>query len=244
MDLCVEGFIVSESLYGETSKIINVLTEKYGIIGTMAKGAKSMKSKNRSSTLKFTYGLFNIKYKEGKLSTLVNAEIINPLKTIKNDLTLISYLTYITDLTHQVFKQSNSKKIYKLFIETVLKLENNLDPVILTNILELKYLDFLGVGINLNECSVCGDKKDIITVDASFGGLICKRCYTPVSKIVSLKIIKLLRMYYLVDIKSISNIKIDKNLKEEINLFVKAYYDSYTGLYLHSKDFLNKIINI
>ncbi len=244
MDLSVEGFIVSETLYGETSKIINVFTKEYGIIGIMAKGVLSMKSKNRSSTLKLSYSNFNIKYKENKMSTLVSAEIINPLKNIKSDLTLISYLSYITDLTYQVYKESNSKELYQMFIDIVLKLESGLDPVILTNILEIKYLDYLGVGINLNECSLCGNQKDILTVDASYGGLICKNCFNYTSKIVDLKIIKLLRMYYLVDIKSISNIKIDNHLKEEINIFVKSYYDSYTGLYLYSKDFLNKIINI
>ena len=37
----VEGFILTETPYGETSKIINVLTKEYGIIGIMCNGAKS-----------------------------------------------------------------------------------------------------------------------------------------------------------------------------------------------------------
>ena len=40
----VEGFIVSETPYGETSKIINVYTKEKGLIGIMCKGAKSLKS--------------------------------------------------------------------------------------------------------------------------------------------------------------------------------------------------------
>ncbi len=239
----VEGFIISETPYGETSKIINVLTKKYGLIGIMAKGAKSMKSPFRSTTLKFTYAIFNIKYKENKLSTLVSADIINPLKIVKNDLVLISYLGYITDLTNQVYKESHAKEIYDLFINIILKLDEKLDPAILANILEIKYLDFLGVSINLNECSICGNQTQIITVDASYGGLICNKCYTN-SKIVNIKVLKLLRMYYLVEIKSITNIKIDKHIKEEINMFLKGYYDSYTGLYLKSKDFLEKLLKI
>ena len=56
----VEGFIIKETPYGETSKIINVLTKEKGLIGIIAKGAKTMKSKLRASTGAFTYGIFNL----------------------------------------------------------------------------------------------------------------------------------------------------------------------------------------
>ena len=39
----IEGIIISEQAYGETSKIINVLTPDKGIIGMMAKGARKLK---------------------------------------------------------------------------------------------------------------------------------------------------------------------------------------------------------
>ena len=42
MNTEVEGFVLTETPYGETSKIINVLTRKYGLIGIMCKGAKSL----------------------------------------------------------------------------------------------------------------------------------------------------------------------------------------------------------
>ena len=34
----VDGFVLSEIPYGESSKIINVLTREYGVIGIMCKG--------------------------------------------------------------------------------------------------------------------------------------------------------------------------------------------------------------
>ena len=48
-------------------------------------------------------------------------------------------------------------------------------------------------------------------------------------------------MYYYVDIKSISKLKISDKVKNEINHFLNVYYDRYTGLYLKSKDFLKKL---
>ena len=237
----VDGFILTETPYGESSKIINVLTKEFGIIGIIAKGANSLKSKNRVATLKLTYAKFNIYYKENKLSTLVSADIINPLKNIRSDIFLISYLTYLAELTSQVVKQSNAKSVYDDFIIAILKIEEGLDPLVITNILEIKYLEKLGVLFNLDECVICGSKTSIATISADAGGFVCKNCLTN-EYLVAPKIIKMIRMYYYVNIKSITNIKIDEDIKKTINEFLDMYYEKYTGLFLNSKNFLKNIL--
>lgn len=242
MPLEIDGFILTENSYSETSKIINILTKEYGIIGIMCKGAKSIKSKNRVSTMKYTYARFNIIYKQNKLSILVSSDIINPLKTIKNDIYLMAYISYLSDLTYQVIKQNNNSKIYDEFINTILKLNDGLDPLVLTNILEIKYLEYLGVLFSIDKCAICGSKENIITIDADYGGYICKNCYKGSVK-VDIKTLKMLRMYYLINISSIRDIKVDEYIKNNINKFLDMYYDRYTGLYLNSKEFLKKIIN-
>lgn len=240
--LCeVEGFILNETSYGETSKIINVWTKKYGVIGIMCKGAKSLKSKNRVSTMRFSYAKFNIYLKQGKLSTLVSADVINPLKKIRSDITLIGYLSYLTELTEQVIKQNNDSLLFDDFINSILKIEDGLDPLVITNILEIKYLEKLGVLFNLDECVVCGSKNNIVTINADKGGFICLNCLSN-EVIVDKKVIKMLRMYYYVNIKSITNIKVEDNIKNTINKFLDMYYDRYTGLYLNSKNFLKNVL--
>lgn len=235
----VEGIILNELAYGETSKIINVLTKDEGIIGIMAKGAKSMKSPLRSVTAVLTYGNFVIYYKEDKLSTLKSVDVKNMWKEIHNDLTKISYATYLCELVKQVSKETR-QNIFDDFYFSLLKIEEGLDPLIITNILELKCLPLLGVGLNLDECIRCGNKTQIVTIDASYGGLICKNCYQN-EVIVDKKVIKLIRMYYYVDIKSISKINVEDKYKKVIDKFITDYYDSFTGLYLYSKKFIQNL---
>ena len=236
----VEGIIINDTNYGEASKIINILTDE-GIIGVIAKGAKSIKSPLRSTTLNLTYGSFNIYYNENKLSTLKSADIINELKNIKKDIVLVSYMSFLCDLVSQVMKQNDDKKIYDMFISTLLKINDGLNPMIMTNILELKLLDYLGVGISFNSCCKCGKTKGIVTIDPDAGGYICKDCYTN-ELYYDEKTLKMLRMYYLVEISSISDLKISDKVVNNINYFVNTYYDRYTGLYLKSKKFLNDLI--
>ena len=239
----VEGIILNVTPYGESSKIINVYTKEYGVIGMMAKGAMSVKSKIRSASQKLTYGNFNIYYKKDKLSTVVAIDIINPLKKIKEDINLISYASYMSDLVYQVLKQTNNNKIYEDFINSLLKIEQGLDPMVITNILEVKLLDYLGVGLNLTNCIICGNKKEIVTLSSEKGGLICKNCYQN-EKLMPIDCVKILNMYYLVDIKSINKLNIKKEIVLEINNFLTNYYDDYTGLYLKSKNFLQTIQNL
>ena len=155
----------------------------------------------------------------------------------------LSYLTYLVDLTSQVLKQARDSQIYEDFINAVLKMEEGLDPLVLMNILEIKYLTYLGVGLNLDECAICGNKTKIATIDADKGGFICANCLTN-ERLVDSKVIRLMRMYYYVNIKSISSLNIADDIKNEINFFLDLYYDRFTGLYLKSKDFLKNLISL
>ena len=86
--------------------------------------------------------------------------------------------------------------------------------------------------------------SNIVTLSNIKGGYVCGECVTN-EKIVSEKTIKLIRMFYYVDIDKISKLEISNYCKLEINEFLDNYYDQYTGLYLKSKQFLkdlNKVI--
>ncbi len=236
----VVGFILSEVPYGDTSKIVNIFTNE-GVIGCIAKGAKSLKSNLRINTIKFTYGKFLIDYKKDKLSYIKEASSLDELVNIKNDLILISYLSYIVELTNQVLKQTDDyNTLYALFINVILKLNDKHNPKVITNIYELKLLDHLGAGINFNSCSKCRSTKNIITIDRDIGGYVCSNCYTN-EFIYDEKTIKMLRLYYLIDVSSISELKISDKVINNIDRFINIYYERYTGLYLVSKKFLKEM---
>lgn len=237
-----EGFIVDEKSYKETSKILNIITKDGLKIGVVSKGCKKMKSNLRSVSQKFTYANFIISYKEDGLSTLISADIINPFLNIKKDIEKISYVNFITDLTNQVIKQSNNKNIYDILISSILKIDEGYDPLIICDILEIKYLDFLGISPYFDGCVVCNN-KNIVTLSLEKGGFVCLKDYDN-EYIVSDKTIKVIRMLKHVDITKIKRISLTSKVKWEINNFIDEYYEKYTGLYLKSKDFLKNVVNL
>ncbi len=239
----LEGIILNERDYSESSKILNVLTKEHGIVGVIAKGCRSMKSELRSVSEKLIYGHFNLYYKEDKLSTLISVDVIDSFKNIRKEIVKISFATFLLELSEQVYRQNNNNDIYELLISSLTKIDEGLDPMVITNILELKYLTYLGVDPLLEGCSACGNTNAIVGLSIIKGGYICNNCRTT-EAIVSPKTIKMIRMFCYVDISKISTIDISEQVKKEINYFLDEYYDEYTGLYLKSKTFLNSLCQL
>ncbi len=235
----VRGIVISEKPYKESSKLLNIITKEYGTIGVIAKGSKSIKSSIRSVSTKLTYAEFQINYKEGKLSTLICADIICPLDNIKKDLLKISYASYLLDLTSQVLKENNNKDIYEILISALTKIDEGYDEVVISNILELKYLSYLGINPNFDSCAIC-NKNKVLTISVEKGGFVCTEHHTN-EKIVNSKTLKIIRMLYYVDISKITKVDISSEIKKEIDEFIDEYYDRYTGLYLKTKEFLKNI---
>lgn len=236
----VDGIVLSETNYSESSKILNVLTEEYGVIGMISKGCRNMKSKLRGVSRKLVYGKFHIYYKPNGLSTLIGVDVSNSFSKTLQDLKKISYASFLLDLTIQVLKQTDNEEIYSLLRDTLLKIEEGLNADVLTNIYQLKLLIYLGVGPSIDGCSRCGNDKQIVTISSSDGGYICRNCYQN-EPLVSDKTIKMLRLYYYVDISKISKLDVSREVSKEIDQFLEDYYDRYTGLYVKSKEFLKKI---
>ena len=239
----VKGLVLNETNYSDSSKILNVLTSEYGLIGIISKGCRNLKSKLRGSSRKLVYGTFHFYYKENGLSTLISIDVINDYpKTIMN-LERVVYASYLLDLTRQVVKQSKDSNILPLVVSSLDKIENGLNPAVVTNILELKYLDFLGVSPVVTGCAVCGKTTNIVSLSPTAGGFICKDCYQN-EGYYSDKAIKLLQMYYYVDLEKITKIDVNPKVNMEINKFLEDYYDRYTGIYLNSKKMLKNVIKL
>lgn len=237
--ISIEGFVVSTLKYGENSKILNILTRDKGIIGVISKGCLGEKSKLRVVSANFTYAIFHLRYKGDKLSTLIGADVIDYLINTKSDIEKIGYLSYLTELVKDVYKQAPEVEVYDIFISAVKKVESGFNPKVITNIVELKFLDYLGISLNLSSCVLC-DSTSIVSLSHSKGGYICARHRTN-EPLYDEAVLKMIKAYYYVDIDKISELNLKDKVINQIDSFLTIYYKEYTGLYLKSKNFLNNI---
>lgn len=237
--ISTDGIVVSSIPFKESSRIINILTKDMGIVGCIVKGCKSLKSKLRLPSEKFAYGTFHFYYKENGLSTLIEADIKNYFINIKSDIMRISYMSYLCELSTNVFKESNNNEVYDILINALLKIEDGFDSKIITNIVEMQYLNYIGISLCLDSCVNCGSTK-VVTLSTNRGGFLCSNCRNN-EPILDGKILKLLRLYNYVDISKISNLDIDNEVSNAIDRIISEYYEDYSGINLKSKKFLKEI---
>ena len=138
-----------------------------------------------------------------------------------------------------VYKDSKDSSIYEILKSAILKIDDGFDPKVITNIVEVKYLDYLGVSLYLDGCTIC-NKTSVSTISLSKGGYVCE-IHRGNDKVYLPNTIKMIKAYYYVDISKISDLKIKKEVVDEIDEFLSLYYKEYTGLYLKSKKFIREM---
>lgn len=235
----IEGIVVSTVDYRENSKIVNILTKEDGVVGVFARGSKKIKSNLLATSSILTYGIFHLNKTTKKMPNLIEVDIIDYFKKIRTNLGKMAYATYLLELSSQVYRHDQSNNIYKLLIAALKKINEGYDFIIITNIVELKMLEYLGIKPVIDKCVNCGNSDEIVTISSYRGGYLCKNCVSS-EQIFNLKTLKLIRMFYYINIDKISKIDVSNNIKRELNIFINDYYDRYSGLYLKTRDFLEK----
>lgn len=238
----VEGIVVREIDYSNTSKIVTVITKEHGSINLLAKGAKKINSNLRTLTSTFSYANFQISYKPDKLSTLISVDLKQSLSLLKTDISAYSYAAYITEIMLQIIKQDFNERLYYLYINSLLKINEGYNPKIITNIYELQTLSFLGIQPVLDQCIKCGSPT-VATFSVDAGGCLCRKCMDT-SLITSPKVLKLIGLLSYVDVGKITKLDIKSEVIEELNMFIDLYFEKYSGLYLKSKKSLNILTSL
>lgn len=238
MDTVVEGIVLKETLYSETSKVLQVLTKEYGLVSIIAKGALNVKSSLRSLTIPFLFGKFNILYKKDKLSVLKGGSIIKLYGSTTKDLKIYAYISYLSELTYNVLKENNDSEIFNIYKNGLDKIIDGLNPEIIKNIIEFKYLDYLGITPNFDICQKCNMIKEPFAIDGKIGGFVCSDCYTNEIK-VSSNYKRIISRFQNVDISEIKQIKLSKEDENIIKVFLDEYYEKYSAIYINSRKFLD-----
>lgn len=236
-----EGIVVGEQNYSESSKILKIFTKELGIISVLSKGCKKPKSNLKEASNKLILAIFDISYKENGLSTLIGADVLKIYKNILmdyRDLEKKMYAFTIVDLSIQVLSQKQIEEeeieeIYNILVTSLSKIDEGINPKVLLDVVMLKYLRFLGVLPNLDSCSNCGNKNNIITMDSKSFGFVCKECYKD-ETIVNKESLKLIRMLYYVDLSKIKNLDVGPEI-EDVETFIDNFYQDHTGIYFNIK---------
>jgi DNA repair protein RecO (recombination protein O) len=239
----VEGIVIRTTDYGETNKIVTLYTREWGKVGVMARGAKKPNSRLSAVTQLFSYGYFLIQKGTG-LGNMQQGELISSMRTIREDIFLTAYASYILELTDRSTEERKPNPyLFELVLQTLNYMNEEYDLEILIHIFEMKMLNTLGLYPNLNQCAVCGQTDGRFSFSIRENGFLCHRCLNkdPYHLSISSSTLKLLRLFYYFDLSRLGNISVKPETKKEIKRVIDMYYEEYSGLHLKSKKFLDQM---
>jgi DNA repair protein RecO (recombination protein O) len=239
----IEGIVLRTKDYGETHKIVTILTRERGKIGAIARGAKKPKSRMAAITQPFIHGEFLIQIGSG-LGTIQQGDLINSFRSIREDIIKTAYASYISELTDKLTDANQPDPYhFQQLVYTYDWIAKEKDPEILTIIYELKMFKKGGFAPTVHACINCGRSEGAFFFSVFEGGILCSKCAYLDQNAVSLSenLVKLLRVFLQVDMARIGEISIKKENKQLLQQLIENYYDKYGGYYIRSKRFLKQL---
>ncbi len=242
----VEGIVIRSMDYGESNKIVTLLTQSHGKVGVLVRGAKKVRSKHSSLAQLFTHGDFSF-FKSSGLGTLNHGEIINSHHKLREHLDLSAHAAYIAELTDRSLQENESGQLHFEQLKACLEaLNGEKDMGIVTNIYEMKILALSGYAPQLEHCANCGRTASRYFFSAGLGGVICPVCQSVdrYALQVSEAAHKLLRVFAQLDMRRLGSIQVKDDTKIELNHCIRALIDAQLGLQLKSRNFLEQLAKL
>lgn len=239
----VEGIVIRTGDYGETHKIVTLFTRELGKIAVMARGAKKPKSRMAAIAQPFVYASFLVQ-KGSNMGTLQQGEVLQSLRSIREDIVKTAYASYICELTDKLVEQNHPDPfLFEQLLQTLIWMNEDKDLDILLLMYELKMFKKGGFAPHLRNCVNCGRTDDRYAFSVVEGGLLCRRCqYMDTdSYILAQNLVKLLQVCLEVDVTRVGNITVKTENKVLLRQLIDQYYDRYGGYFLKSKRFLKQL---
>ncbi len=250
MKVQISGLIIRETDYGENDKIINILTEKNGIISAIVKGAKSIKSKKSSIVQYFSYGNFLL-YARKNGYVVDDFEILELFWNIREDLYSLSLAQYFSQLCFAFSPDENkSNELMRLFLNTLFYISNKKKSLpVLKSIFEIRGSSICGYMPNLMGCVYCKNYNfPEIYFSVENGVLICGDCFKKSAEYkkfganrLSGAVLAALRHIIYSDFSKLFSFNVSSQSEKELEYISEKYISCHVGSNFKALDFYKSL---
>lgn len=185
MDITCDGVIIRETAYGESDKIVTFLTAEYGRISVMAKGVKTITSKNSHAVQLFCYSTFEMTEKNGRY-TLKTGTAKDTFYAVRDNIERFALASYFADIASTVCTENNDEREMLRLILNSFYAMSHFSEVPLWKIktaFEIKCMDINGMAPDFSACcdcgksvSACADKQGMLLFSIGDGAVLCDVC--------------------------------------------------------------------
>ena len=176
-----KAIVLSIEKFGEADCYIRFLTQKWGVISTLAKSARKSKKRYIGGLDLFCHNEIFLRGDPNDRPYLLELTVINSFPQIRESLEKVMIagkaVQWIKKLADVPTPMPN---LYSLLGQTLalIEKETNIERLdLLVLVFKLKLLSFLGLSPQLEKCARCsGDLDNSAVFDLSSGGAVCQTC--------------------------------------------------------------------
>ena len=178
MQLTLKGLVIKENSFGESNKVITVLSNTHGVIRCFAHGAKSIKNKKSAGTSLLSYSEFALT-KTKDTYRVDEANVIDMFFNLRNDIESMSLAQYFCEMFGALAPtEGDSEDFLRLILNSLSFLCNKKrDIYLIKAATELRIAVLCGYMPDLIACSECAAfENEIMYFNLSEGLLFCPEC--------------------------------------------------------------------
>ncbi len=244
-----DAIVLSDSELGDQDKIITLLSDRYGKIRAVAKGARRLKSRFAPAVQMLSY-VTAILYKSQRieLDTFNECKINSPFLGIRNELVRLSYGYYLVEL---IMKFIRGAETPPFLFDLVLKMLSLMEKIpekslpVLMRSFELKMLTILGYRPYLTGCVDCHreiEERREVYFSGYEGGILCSRCSkNKVGKLISYEAIRWMKFLENTPLEKLNNGRGGEKIERELKILPESYIPHRLGEHVLSYDFIQAV---
>ena len=173
----VKGLVIRTTDIREADRLVTIFTEEMGVVTALARGARSLKSRQMSATLQFCYSSF-VLYKRGKYYQVKECSLIESFFGIRYTIEGLALSTYIAEVLDEVAVAEPERDLLRLALNSLYAIsENKYSLEKIKASFEIRAMSIIGFMPDVLACAECGEKLGNFFFEIMGGALRCYACH-------------------------------------------------------------------
>ena len=178
-----EAVVLRTWKLGEADRIVSMHTLAHGKVRAVAKGVRRTRSKFGARLEPACHPSVQLYRGRGELETVTQAQTIERFATLRSEPERFARASAMLEAVDHVAAEASADPDRHVMLVRALDTLNRTDSPLVMEGFFLKLLSLEGVQPEVDHCVSCGATEPLEAVEASLGGVLCRRCRqgTPVS---------------------------------------------------------------
>ena len=168
--------------YGESDRIVTVLSRDAGKFAGVAKGAKRSRRRFPGSLEIFAHVRLDYRHREGaELAFLERAVLVRPWRSLLCSLERYAAASHVVEVADKLTAEREvGDELYRLVLATLARLDAEEPGPATLRLFELAALSACGYGPELGTCRTCrrslDARSEAVRITPRAGGVVCRDC--------------------------------------------------------------------